>query len=198
MASRTLWIFSASSSGISMPNSSSKRITSSTVSSESAPRSSMKRAFGVTSFSSTPSSSMMICFTFASISGSAIIPAPLRPKLENSKTFTRPLIGDGGLSARLRLCERGERRLKACSVLDVHAARLRRGLPHQPAQNFSRPDFNKCRDALARQKLDRLAPANGRRDLMHERVARLRARPYDGGAGVRHERHVQIAELDLS
>src|SRR5436305_6811846 len=181
-----------------MPNSSSKRMTSSTVSSESAPRSSMKRALGVTSFSSTPSSSMMICFTFASISGSAIIPAPLRPKLENSKTFTRPLIGDGGLPARLRLGERGERRLEARRVLDVQAARLRRGLPHQPAQNFSRPDFDECRDALARQKLDRLAPAHGRRDLSDERVARLCARAYDCGLYVRHERHAHIADLQLS
>src|SRR5262245_47512783 len=50
-----------------MPNSSSKRITSSTVSSESAPRSSMNLAFGVTSDSSTPSSSTMICLTLSSI-----------------------------------------------------------------------------------------------------------------------------------
>src|SRR5262245_53788612 len=67
MASRTLCIFSASSSGISMLNSSSYRITNSTVSSESAPRSSMNLAFGVTSDSSTPSSSTMICLTLSSI-----------------------------------------------------------------------------------------------------------------------------------
>src|SRR5204863_1546573 len=60
-ASRTLCIFSASSSGISISNSSSKRITSSTRSSESAPRSSIKRAFSVTSASSTPNSSTIIC-----------------------------------------------------------------------------------------------------------------------------------------
>src|SRR5262249_17346625 len=65
--SRTLCIFSASSSGISMLNSSSNRITNSTVSSESAPRSSMNLAFGVTSDSSTPSSSTMICLTLSSI-----------------------------------------------------------------------------------------------------------------------------------
>src|SRR5262245_9023549 len=67
MASLTLCIFSASSSGISMLNSSSNRITNSTVSSESAPRSSMNLAFGVTSDSSTPSSSTMICLTLSSI-----------------------------------------------------------------------------------------------------------------------------------
>src|SRR5437763_891588 len=41
-------------------------MTSSTVSSESAPRSSTKEAFGVTSPSSTPSCSTIICFTFSS------------------------------------------------------------------------------------------------------------------------------------
>src|SRR5215831_16239246 len=49
-----------------MSNASSKAMTSSTVSSESAPRSSTKEAFGVTSPSSTPSCSTMICFTFSS------------------------------------------------------------------------------------------------------------------------------------
>src|SRR5215468_12747975 len=66
MASFTVRIFSASSSGISISNASSKAMTSSTVSSESAPRSSTKEAFGVTSPSSTPSCSTMICFTFSS------------------------------------------------------------------------------------------------------------------------------------
>src|SRR5947209_3986991 len=101
------------------------------------------------------------------------------------------------LLARLRLGERGASRPEARRVLDVQAARLRRGLPHESAQNFSRPDLDERRDALARQKLDRLAPAHGRRDLPDERVARLSARAYDGGACVRHERHAQIAELDL-
>src|SRR5690348_5889181 len=41
-------------------------MTSSTVSSESAPRSSTNEALGVTSPSSTPSCSTMICFTFSS------------------------------------------------------------------------------------------------------------------------------------
>src|SRR5215469_12329150 len=66
MASCTVRIFSASSSGISISNASSKAITSSTVSSESAPRSSTKEALGVTSPSSTPSCSTIICFTFSS------------------------------------------------------------------------------------------------------------------------------------
>src|SRR6185437_6166421 len=66
MASWTVRIFSASSSGISISKASSNAITSSTVSSESAPRSSTKEALGVTSPSSTPSCSTMICFTFSS------------------------------------------------------------------------------------------------------------------------------------
>src|SRR5258708_2328693 len=66
MASFTVRIFSASSSGISMSKASSKAMTSSTVSSESAPRSSTKEALGVTSPSSTPSCSTMICFTLSS------------------------------------------------------------------------------------------------------------------------------------
>src|SRR5579864_3176877 len=66
MASCTVRIFSASSSGISMSKASSKAITSSTVSSESAPRSSTNDALVVTSPSSTPSCSTIICFTFSS------------------------------------------------------------------------------------------------------------------------------------
>src|SRR5262249_39003363 len=73
MASFTVRIFSASSSGISMSKASSKAITSSTVSRESAPRSPTKEALGVTSPSSTPSCSTIICFT---LSSAAAIVAP--------------------------------------------------------------------------------------------------------------------------
>src|SRR5579871_2685021 len=66
MASCTVRIFSASSSGISISKPSSNAMTSSTVSRESAPRSSTNEALGVTSPSSTPSCSTMICFTFSS------------------------------------------------------------------------------------------------------------------------------------
>src|SRR3984893_9243660 len=66
-ASDTVRIFSASSSGISISKASSKAITNSTVSSESAPRSSTNEAFEVTSPSSTPSCSTMICFTLSSM-----------------------------------------------------------------------------------------------------------------------------------
>src|SRR5215475_4030248 len=76
MASCTVRIFSASSSGISMSKASSKAMTSSTVSSESAPRSSTKDALLVTSPSSTPSCSTMICFT---LSSTPAIVSPIRP-----------------------------------------------------------------------------------------------------------------------
>src|SRR5256885_4684408 len=65
-ASLTVVIFSASSSGTSIPNASSNAITNSTWSSESAPRSSTNDAVGVTSASSTPSCSTIICFTRSS------------------------------------------------------------------------------------------------------------------------------------
>src|SRR5437879_5181542 len=52
-------------------------MTSSTVSSESAPRSSTNEALVVTSPSSTPSCSTMICFTFSS---TAAIVSPIRPR----------------------------------------------------------------------------------------------------------------------
>src|SRR5215217_6747628 len=64
-ASLTRVIFSASSSGISIPNSSSNAMTSSTVSRESAPRSSTNDASGVTSSSSTPSCSTIMLLTLS-------------------------------------------------------------------------------------------------------------------------------------
>src|SRR5262245_46785942 len=63
MASPTVKIVSAASSGISQPNSSSNAMTSSTVSRLSAPRSSMKLAFSVTFSASTPKCSTTIFFT---------------------------------------------------------------------------------------------------------------------------------------
>src|SRR4029077_10659455 len=74
-ASLTVVIFSASSSGTSMPKASSNAMTNSTWSSESAPRSSTKDAVGVTSASSTPSCSTIICFTRSS---TLAIPIPPR------------------------------------------------------------------------------------------------------------------------
>src|ERR1700722_18552242 len=76
MASCTVRIFSASSSGISMSKASSKAITSSTVSSESAPRSSTNEALEVTSPSSTPNCSTIICFTFSSTAAMFLLRMP--------------------------------------------------------------------------------------------------------------------------
>src|SRR5947207_15226869 len=56
-----------------MSKASSKAMTSSTVSSESAPRSSTNEAFGVTSPSSTPNCSTMICFTFSSTAAMCLL-----------------------------------------------------------------------------------------------------------------------------
>src|SRR3982074_3129842 len=67
MACWTLVIFSASSSGISHSNSSSSAITSSTLSRESAPRSSTKDDSFLMSASATPSCSATIFFTRASM-----------------------------------------------------------------------------------------------------------------------------------
>src|SRR5690606_10165077 len=67
-ASPKVWICSAASSGISTENSSSKAITSSTWSSESAPRSSMKLAFSVTFSASTLRCSTTILRTRSAIS----------------------------------------------------------------------------------------------------------------------------------
>src|SRR5882762_3433240 len=66
MASFTVAIFSASSSGMSISKASSKAITNSTISSESAPRSSTNEAVLSTWLSSTPNCSTMICFTLCS------------------------------------------------------------------------------------------------------------------------------------
>src|SRR5580704_3615794 len=112
MASLTVRIFSASSSGISISKASSKAITSSTVSSESAPRSSTKEALGVTSPSSTPSCSTMICFTRSSTDAmrSAISFRPAReranlflfvPVERDSQTAQRPRGWDTWLDWRL-------------------------------------------------------------------------------------------------
>src|SRR5262245_14255271 len=76
MASPTVNIGSAASSGISQPNSASKAITSSTVSRLSAPRSSMKLALSVTFSASTPKCSTTIFFTRSPIS---LIAATSRP-----------------------------------------------------------------------------------------------------------------------
>src|SRR5262245_15281385 len=96
MASLTVTIFSASSSGISRSNSSSKAITSSTVSRESAPRSSMNLAAGVTSPSSTPSCSLMISFTRSSMDFVVMTPDPPRSSHVQPAVHVNDLARDVG------------------------------------------------------------------------------------------------------
>src|SRR5438445_8202884 len=88
-ASCTVRIFSAFSSGISISKASSKAITSSTVSKESAPRSSTNLASGTTSSSSTPNCSAMIFFTRSSMA--AIDFATSCPPLQQASHCARPL-----------------------------------------------------------------------------------------------------------
>jgi len=81
------WIVSAASSGISMPNSSSKAITSSTVSRLSAPRSSMNEAVSVTLASSTLRCSTTIFLTRTAISlmiSSSVLAGPLLGPIFNN------------------------------------------------------------------------------------------------------------------
>src|SRR3954469_7744936 len=111
-ASFTRVIFSASSSGISMPNSSSNAITSSTVSSESAPRSSTNEASGVTSSSSTPSCSTMMLLT---LSATAIHPS-IRESLRNFALRVHPAIDRQDLPRNIR---RLVRRKKADGRRDI-------------------------------------------------------------------------------
>src|SRR5579883_3204632 len=101
MASFTVLIFSASSSGISMSKASSKAMTNSTVSRESAPRSSTNEALLVTSPSSTPSCSTIICLTFSSVA----VAMKLSPKNRSGRPAWRLLIAQHGLLFRqLRMC----------------------------------------------------------------------------------------------
>src|SRR5262245_12929454 len=86
MACFTVVSFSASSSLISSLNSSSRAMTSSTTSRESAPRSSTKCASGLTSFSSTPSCSTMMFLTLSSMEA---IVTFLRPKKESRPGLLR-------------------------------------------------------------------------------------------------------------
>src|SRR5687767_2553724 len=98
MACPTVWIFSASSSGIDSSNSSSNSMTSSTVSSESALRSLMKWVSRVISLLSTPICSLTISMTFCSMSSMCVpptlqvatrAPGPTRPG-ESARLYRYP------------------------------------------------------------------------------------------------------------
>src|ERR1700733_10913432 len=151
-ASFTVAIFSASSSGISMLKDSSKAITSSTVSSESAPKSSTNEAVGVTSPSSTPSCSTMICFTRSSTLAILYVP-PL------SASCNRAL----DLSGRSRRVKFGQARafyawLEARSTLEAHI-RASSSSPHVHSAVYVQDVSGNIRCLVARQK------NNCRRDI---------------------------------
>ncbi len=76
MASPTVWIFSASSSGMFRSNSSSNSITSSTVSRESAPRSLMKEVASVILSRLAPICSQTMSSTFSRMFSLAATPYP--------------------------------------------------------------------------------------------------------------------------
>src|SRR5437899_6001270 len=89
----TVLSFSASSSGMSMSNSFSKAITSSTVSRLSAPRSSMKLASDVSLSRSTPSSSTMMSLTFSSSCFISIAMGDLKGGVGNGSQY-HPAVDD--------------------------------------------------------------------------------------------------------
>src|SRR5262245_9025043 len=181
-ASLTRVIFSASSSGISIPNSSSKAITSSTVSSESAPRSSTNEASAVTSSSSTPSCSTMMAFT---LSATAI----------RFLLGVHPAVHGQNVSSNIRRLVRGKkahgmRDIRGCAEpaegdlrLPVAPCGVRQPLGHvgldQPGRhpvhgNATRPDFPRHRLAEANQ------PSLGRRVVRLPGVAHLADDGADG------------------
>src|SRR5690242_9872750 len=102
-----------------MPKASSKAITSSTVSSESAPRSSTKEAVGVTSASSTPNCSTMICLTRSSTLAIlfALRCPPRRPTLLLVLALKRPPILFGALD------EVNRPAFSSCACRHSHRAR---------------------------------------------------------------------------
>src|SRR5215813_6156604 len=86
IASPTVTMVFAALSGISQPNSSSKAMTSSTVSRSSAPRSSMNAAESVTFPGSTPKCSTMIRLTLALTSSAFAISQPHSAKMARTPT----------------------------------------------------------------------------------------------------------------
>src|ERR1044072_4623923 len=110
-----------------MPNSSSNLMTSASVSSESSPRSSMKRAFAVTSPSSTPNSSTMIDFTLSSTEPSAISNFLLDVfQIENQNLKSHSPC----------------RSIKRIGVFDIQNFNFAAHLPHKARQHFARPQFD--------------------------------------------------------
>src|SRR6266498_2043213 len=134
-------MFSASSSGISTSNSSSIAMTSSTMSRESAPRSSMKDEVALISSSPTPSWSAMMFFTFCSIVAD-MVPPPwflVVPRSRAARTAARlhvhPAVDPQDLAGHVRCLIAREKSHRVRDVLrraepaerdHLHHLRLRR------------------------------------------------------------------------
>src|SRR5512139_163604 len=191
MTSLTVLIFSASSSGISIPNSSSIFITSSTMSRESAPRSSMNDASLVTSFTSRSSCSATISRTLLSID----IPDP--PFLFSIRSHVHPAVDSDHLPRDVRGGVGGE---KECQFGDFPRLRepAERDLGEESLLDRLGQPRRHCRtDEPGRDRVDRDVP---RRELaggrlrepddprLRRRVVRLPGVPHhpDDGTDVDH------------
>src|SRR5262245_57479101 len=141
---------SASSSGISMSNSSSIAITSSTMSSESAPRSSMKEASGLISSMLTPSCSTISSETLVS---SATIPDP--PLATRCVCLARSC---GEICRVIELLRNAE----------AGAREVARHPGDQAHEHAARPDLEHARDARGAQELHHLGEPYRRGHLLLE------------------------------
>src|SRR5690348_7371056 len=160
IAAPTVFSFSASSSGMSMSNSFSKAITSSTVSRLSAPRSSMKLALLVSLSRSTPSSSTMMSLTFSSSCFMSM--AMVDPSAEGwtlAGSHYHPAVDDQHLSCNVARQVGSKKEHGVCDIL---------ALPQAPERNGRLEGlFHLVRDGFRH--LGRDVP---RRDRIHEHVPR--------------------------
>src|SRR6516225_10273996 len=203
MASFTVVIFSASSSGTSMPNASSNAITNSTWSSESAPRSSTNDAVGVTSASSTPSCSTIICFTRSSTLAIRIPPprpcrdfysaftpgaGRTRAKIVVFHRFGQPAHSMHGLSqGQLTLpCKLQERSLRCCACPSL-ASSGKPGPDFCPLRDSENP---RGTDAVGRHRA--LSQVHAAVDVQHvagDVSGFVAGQKQDGGANVAGQTH---------
>src|SRR5918993_4029638 len=189
MACCTEVIFSASSSGISIPNSSSNAITSSTVSSESAPRSSTNEASLVTSSSLTPSCSATIFLTRSSTVLIGLMSLTLCAHDRACRPgppfyATDPPLATRTLSCRLFLKAFSAKKAFLCSC-HVHPAIDVQGLAGDPGRVRPCQETDSCGDIL-------WPTEPTERNLRREPLA-LRGRQRFGHVGVdetrRHDIH---------
>src|SRR5712691_3515594 len=87
------------------------------------------------------------------------------------------------------------RSLERQNILDIQHLTLTADLPHQSRQDLARPNLYEPSHAFIEQLLDRFAPADWRRDLSKQSVARFGAAGNQLGIDVRDQRNLQIREL---